>query len=153
MRRKENEIRTFFKKVEGSKEFSEFKKKNPRAYLCAGFFVLDFETGEHVRQIDYVLPNKKIATFTLNNGVKIKISEQPIKKKLLEIKTKPKTDIDALYGIVEDEMKNQMVTDKIKKIIAVLHIMDGKLIWNLQCILDGLNIVQVHVNDSDQSIL
>lgn len=62
--------------------------------------------------------------------------------------------MDALPGIVQDEMKNRTVTEKIKKIIAVLHISEeGKLIWNLQCILDGLAILNVHVDDSDQSVL
>jgi len=85
--------------------------------------------------------------------MKVKISDQAIKKKLPEIKEKPKTDIDSLKGIVEDEMKNRSITERIRKIIAILHVMDNKLIWNLQCILDGLSILLVHIDDSDQSIL
>jgi len=144
----------YAKKLEESEEFAKFIRQNPEAYLCAGFFVLDLETGNHIHQIDYVLPNNKIATFLLDDGVKLKISDKPIKKKLPHIeKLQIKTDLEALQGIVEDEMKNRTVTGKIKKIIAILHILDNKLIWNLQCILDGLNIVQVHIDDEDQTIL
>ncbi len=141
------------KRVEESNEFKSFIKKHPKAYLCAGFFVLDFEQANHAHQIDYSLPNGKIATFILDDGIKMKISEQAVKKELPKIQAVPKTDIDALQGIVEDEMKNKIVTEKIRKMIAILHIVDNKLIWNLQCILDGLGILQVHVDDANQSVL
>ena len=143
----------YLKEIERSSEFKDFQKKNKKAYLCAGFFVLDFEAGKHMRQVDYALPNGKIATFIIDNGVKMKISDQTIKKKLPEIKGNIKTDLEALKGIVEDEMKNRTVTENIKKMIAILHILDNKVVWNLQCILNGLGILNVHVDDSDQSIL
>lgn len=141
------------KRVEESSEFKKFKDGHKKAYLAAGFFVLDFETGKNMHQIDYSLPNGKIATFILDEGVKSKISEQTLKKKLPAIKAEIKTDLDSLKGIVEDEMKNRTVTEKIKKIIAILHVIDNKPVWNLQCILDGLTLLNVHVDDSDQSIL
>ncbi len=143
----------YLEKLHESDEFKEFKQKNPKAYLAAGFFIIDLETDKNLHQIDYALPNKKIATFFIDRGIKLKISGQAIKKKLPEIKVKTKTDLEALKGIVEDEMKNRTVTEKIRKIIAILHIMDNKLIWNLQCILSGLEILLIHIDDSDQSIL
>lgn len=140
------------KRVEESPEFKKFKTEHKKAYLCAGFFVIDSE-GKNVHQIDYALPDKKIATFVLDEGVQLKISEQKVKKKLPEIKNEVKLDIDTLKGIVEDEMKNKTITEKVKKIIAILHIMDDRIVWNLQCILDGLGILQVHVDDVDGSVL
>jgi len=143
----------YIKKLQESEEYKKFSKKYKKEYLCAGFFVLDYETGKNMHQIDYCLPNGKIATFFLDDGVKLKISKQTIKKELPEIKAEIKTDLDALKGIVEDEMKNRTVTEKIKKIIAILHIMDNKVIWNLQCILDGLTLLNVHVDDTDKTVL
>lgn len=143
----------YLKRIEESKEFKNFQKKNKSAYLCAGFFVLDFETGKDLYQLDYSLANGKIATFILDDGVKMKISDQTLKKKLPEIKGDVKTDLQALRGIVEDEMKNRTVTEGVKKMIAILHILDNKTVWNLQCILNGLGILQVHVDDADQSVL
>ena len=143
----------YLKRVEDSEEFKKFIQKNKKAYLCAGFFILDFETGKNTYQIDYALPNGKIATFMLDEGVKLKISEQAIKKKLPGLPAETKIDLEALKGIVEDEMKNKTVTEKIKKIIAVLHIIDGKPVWNLQCILEGLSMLNVHIDDLDKTIL
>ena len=97
--------------------------------------------------------DKKIATFSLDEGVKMNISSLPLKKKMPEIKEIIQTDLEALKGIVEDEMKNRTITDNIKKIIAVLQIVDGKTIWNLNCITDNLNVLQVHIDDADKTIL
>src|SRR3989344_5272242 len=143
----------YLKKLHSSGEFKKFISQNKKSYLSAGFFVLDFETGKDMHQIDYSLPNGKIATFILDDGLKMKISEQALKKELPEIKPEIKTDLEALKGIVEDEMKNRNVTENIKKIIAILHIIDNRVVWNLQCILSGLELLQVHVDDSDQTVL
>ena len=143
----------YLKKMQESPEYKKFRKKYKDEYLCAGFFILDFESGQHMHQVDYALPDGKVATFILDKGVKLKISEQALKKKLPEIKPQANIDLEALRGIIEDEMKNQMVTEKIRKVIAILHDLDGKLIWNLQCILSGLEILIVHIDDSDKSIL
>lgn len=143
----------YLKKLEGSEEYKKFRRKYKDEYLCAGFFVLDFEGGKDVHQIDYRLPNGKIATFFLDGDIKLKISEQAVKKDLPKVGGKINTDIEALKGIVEDEMKNRTVTEKIRKMIAILHTLDNRPVWNLQCILDGLGILLVHIDDSDQTVL
>jgi hypothetical protein len=143
----------YLNKVFESDAFKSLKQKNPKAYLCTGFFVLDFETGKDIHQLDFLLGKKKVATFSLDEGVKMNLSELPVDKKLPEIPTEIKTDIKALKGIVEDEMKNRTITDNIKKIIVLLQVIDNKVVWNLNCITDNLNVLQVHVDDSDQTIL
>ena len=146
-------------RVEESPAFKKFKEKNKKAYLCAGFFILDYEQGKNSHQVDYVLPDGRIATFNLDEGIKLKISDNTLKKERKEIKQLPEIkqetslDLDMIKGIVEDEMKNRVVTEKIKKIIAILHVLDNKPIWNLQCILEGLGILNVHVDDADKSVL
>ncbi len=137
----------YLKRVEDSKEFKKFRSQHKKSKLCAGFFVLDYESGKNMHQVDYALPNGKIATFILDDGIQVKISEQALKKELPEIKKNLQLDIDALKGIVEDEMKNRVVTEKIKKIIAVLHVLDNQPVWNLQCILEGLIMLNVHLDD------
>lgn len=145
----------YLKRVEESPEFKKFREKHGKAYLCAGFFVLDFEQGKHMHQIDFCIPrSNKIATFNLDEGVKIKISEPiKMKKKLEKLEPETKTDIDALKGIVHDEMLNRSVTQDIKKIIAVLQKQDGRKIWNLNCITSELGIMKVHIDDDTSSVL
>ncbi|MBI2047419.1 hypothetical protein HYT26_04645 [Candidatus Pacearchaeota archaeon] len=146
----------YLKRVEESPEFKEFKKEHKKAYLCAGFFVLDFDKGKNIHQIDYFIPNsKKIATFTLNGETQLKISEpaKKIEKKLEKIEGEIKTDIDALKGIVHDEMLNRIVTQQITKIVAVLQSQKGKKIWFLSCITNDFGILTVHIDDESEDVL
>lgn len=143
----------FVKRVEKSPEFKDFKSKNPGAYLGAGFFVLDYELGKNQEQIDYFLPNKKVATFMLEDNVKFKMSEQAMKKEIAKIEGDTKLDLDQLKGIVHDEMENHTITEGIKKIIAVIQNVDGKKTWILNCILSGLNLLKVHIEDDTGNIL
>ena len=148
----------YVKRLEDSSEYKKFREEHKKAYLCAGFFVLDFESNKDVHQIDFLIPgNKKIATFTLQDGIQLKISE-PMKKaknklEKLELKEETNTDIDALKGIVHDEMLNRTVTGEIKKIIAVLQNKDNRKIWNLNCITADMGILKVHIDDKTSSVI
>ena len=50
-------------------------------------------------------------------------------------------------------MKNRTMTEDIKKIIAVVQKVDGKKIWNLNCILSGMSLLRAHVEDETKSVL
>ncbi|MFH1500842.1 MAG: hypothetical protein ABIE22_02750 [archaeon] len=138
----------------GSKEFKKFQKANEKAYLCAGFFVLDFESGKDMHQIDFYIPaNKKIATFNLQEGVQCKVTDGTVKKKPKVLEGDIKTDLEQLKGIVTDVMHNHNVTQEVKKIIAVIQNIEGKNTWVLNCITDGLGLVKVNIDDADESLL
>lgn len=145
----------YLKRVEESPEFKKFREEHKKAYLCAGFFVLDFEQGKDIHQIDFCIPKgKKVATFILEEGIKMQLSDTvKLKKKMEKLDGEIKVDIDALKGIVQDEMKNRTITQQIKKIIAVLQASEGKKIWHLNCITDGMGILKVHVDDDTSSII
>lgn len=145
----------YLKRVEESPEFKQFQEEHKKAFLTAGFFVLDFESGKHMHQLDYFIPgSKKIATFVLDEGVKMNISEMKFKGKVPgKLDEKAKIDLDALQGIVHDEMLNRTVTQQVKKIIAVLMNEDGKKVWKLNCITGDLGIIKVNVDDSSSGIL
>ena len=42
---------------------------------------------------------------------------------------------------------------KIHKIIAILHKHEGRQIWNLNCMLDGMEILQSWIDSSNGSII
>ena len=52
-------LNPFIQKLSNSSEYREFQKKNGDAFLVAGFFVLDLESGQSLHQIDYYVPSKK----------------------------------------------------------------------------------------------
>ena len=145
-------IAPYVEKLSVSKEFKEFSEKYPDAFMVAGFFILDLEEGNNIHQIDYYLPGeKKIAAFTLD---KVQILEMMDGRKVPEkLEVPTQVDLDALQGILQDEMKNRGMTEEIKKIIAVLQMNDGKKIWNLNCVLSGMEILKAHIEDDSKSVL
>ena len=147
-------IQPFIEKLNASKVYKEFKNKYEDAFLVAGFFVLDFETGQDIHQIDYYIPSeRKVAAFSLSNEVGVQILETINEKIPEELDIKTNTDLDAIRGILEDEMKNRNMTEEIRKIIAVIQNIEGKKIWILNCVLSGMEILKSHVEDDTQTVL
>jgi len=147
-------IQPYIEKLNNSQTFKKFTTKHPDAFFSAGFFVLDFVEKKNLHQIDYYLPKeKKMATFALDGNVQMKKSETANKKVPGKIHEDIKLDLDILKGVVTDEMKNRSITKKIQKIIAVLQKVDGKLIWNLNCITTDMGVIKVHLEDKSRSIL
>ncbi len=147
-------IKPYVEKLNSSSTFKEFKTKYPASFMVAGFFVLDLEVGQNVHQLDYYVPSeKKIAAFSLDKQVSVQLLEMIGNKKPEELDIKTNIDLDALEGILQDEMKNRNMTEEIKKIIAVLQTIDGKKIWNLNCVLSGMEILKAHVDDDSETVL
>ncbi|MEI6732011.1 MAG: hypothetical protein WCK90_05020 [archaeon] len=147
-------IEPYINRLNGSKEFKDFQKKNKDAYMAAGFFVLDLENGKNMHQLDYFIPKKKkIAAFNLDDKIVLRVLDGINAKTPEAIKLPSKIDLDALYGILEDEMKNRGVTDDIKKIIAIIQCIDGKMIWNINCALSGMGLLRAHIEDESKSVL
>ncbi len=148
-------IKPYVDKLNSSAAYRDFQKKYEDAFMVAGFFILDLEQGQNIHQIDYYVPSeKKIAAFTLDHGVTMQMLDMmhaKIVPEKLDIKTK--IDLDALHGILEDEMKNRSITEDIKKIIAIIQTVEGKKIWNLNCILSGMGILKAHIDDESQTVL
>jgi len=149
-------IKPYVEKLEQSDEYKNFKVKYPDAFLVAGFFVLDLETNQNVHQIDFYVPSeKKIAAFTLDGDVTLQLMEMLSKdgKAPEKLDLETKVDLDALSGILTDEMHNRGISEDIKKIIAVIQNVDGKKIWNLNCVLTGMEILKSHIDDDSKSVL
>ncbi|MEK6843906.1 MAG: hypothetical protein AABX83_00615 [Nanoarchaeota archaeon] len=147
-------VQPYVEKLYGSNEYKQFSKKYKDAFLVAGFFVLDLESGKNVHQIDFYLPTeKKFAAFSLDEAVNVQIVDTMGDKVPEKLNMETKIDLDALHGIIEDEMKNRNMTEEIKKIIAVIQNIKGKKIWNVNCVLSGMGILRAHIEDSSQSVL
>ena len=147
-------IKPYIDKLEQSEEYKNFKTKYPEAFLVAGFFVLDLEDGANIHQIDFYVPSeKKIAAFSLDGEIKVKLLETLNDKVPEQLGVNTNVDLDALSGILADEMKNRGISENIRKIIAVIQNIEGKKIWNLNCVLTGMEILKSHIEDESQTVL
>ncbi len=147
-------IAPYISKLSTSPEYRDFTKKNSDAFMVAAFFILDLENNKNQHVIDYYVPSKKkIAAFTLDNHITMQMMDLMTKKTPEKLDLKTNVDLDTLQGILEDEMKNRNITDEIKKIIAVVQNINGKKIWNLNCMLSGMGILNAHVEDATRTVL
>ncbi len=147
-------IQPYIQKLNTSQQYKQFMEKYSDAFLVAGFFVLDFEMGQNIHQIDFYIPSKKkFAAFTLDKGINLQILDAAIDRAPEKLEIKTNIDLDALHGILEDEMRNRNMTEEIKKIIAVIQNVKGKKIWNVNCVLSGMEILKAHIEDESETIL
>ncbi len=62
----------YFEKLMHSEEFQKFKKENPTAFLCSGFFSIDKKNqnnGDNQQHLDYFIPEtKKLFSFRFIKG-------------------------------------------------------------------------------------
>jgi len=142
-----------------SETFQNFKKENPNAGFCAGFFILDFLSNDSKKSLDFKV-NDEIFTFELLDSGTIKLT----KDKMLEIENNKnnslltfipeiKIDLDELKGLSGMKALDEGIHSKFNKIIAVLQIRENKQIWNLTCMLDGLIILSIIIDAKTREIL
>ena len=147
-------IQPYIEKLNTSAEYQEFRKKYGDAFLIAGFFILDLEDRRSLHQIDFYIPSlKKVAAFSIDEGITLQILDTINDKVPEKLNIKTKTDLDAIEGILEDEMRNRNITAEIKKIIAIIQNIKGKKVWNINCVLSGMEILKAHVEDETQTVL
>jgi hypothetical protein len=148
-------IQPYVQKLQASEKYKKFINEHKESFVVAGFFVLDYETGMNVHQIDYYVPSKKqVAAFNLDGEVEVRLLDMMHKEKVPEkLDLRTKVDLDAIKGILEDEMKNRNITESIKKCVAVIQMVDGKKLWVLNCVLSGMEILKAHVDDESRTVL
>lgn len=145
--------------LESSEEFNKFKSENPNAEICAGFFIIDFFGNDNKRSIDFK-SNDKVFTCSLRDDDSVKIQED----KLIEVKgTKfPElqninpvinVDVEEAIGIAKTRTLDEGIAAKYNKAIAVLQKHEGKEIWNITGMLDGLIILHILVNADTGDII
>lgn len=147
-------IAPYIERLHLSPEFNAFQKEHTTSYLVAGFFVLDYENNKHVHQLDYYIPKEhKVAAFTLDNGIHMQLL--PLMKADVPEQLEHRTHLDlfALKGIAEEEMKNRMISESIKKNILILQTIKGKKVWTLNSVLSGMGILKATIDDETGTVL
>lgn len=145
-----NNFDSTLEEIEKSDCFRKFKEKNKSAFLCAGFFVVDYEGGNGVvqKQLDYCIGEEDIYTFILGDVVNMKKAEtiEGHKENLPRLSKDMGVDLDDVENILREKLREENVSEKLLKVIAVLQVHENKQIWNLNCVLSGMQILRVHID-------
>jgi len=145
-----------FEKLNSSKEFKEFKKENPKAYLCSCFFIIDFDDKnlENKYHIDYYIPeSKKTFSFELENEIKLVPLELRDEKKVLErVSMKNHFDFDRIKELIMKEMEKKKINNKIQKMIFSLQNLEGKDLLLGTVFISGLGLIKVNIQVDNMEI-
>ncbi len=115
-----------FEKLHSSKEFQEFIKEYPEAYLCSGFFVIDKEGKDNKVHFDYFSPkSKEVFSFQLESMQKVPL-ETFGEKIPGEISSDVDLEFDELEEMILQKMKEEKINTKIQKMVLSLQKVDGK---------------------------
>lgn len=136
------------KKLFDSEEFIKFKKENPEAFFCSGFFTIDKEGKDNQQHIDYYIPSlKKLFSFKLNENPIIMINTE-IQEDFTPSKIKDNVDFDLnnIENQVSEEMKNQKINNKIQKLIFSLQSINNEDYIIGTIFLSGLGLIKLRFN-------
>ncbi len=143
-------------KLKDSSEFRKFMKENKDAYLCSGFFVVDFESkdSDNKYHFDFYIPSsKKTFSFELENKIKLVPLERTDEQVLEKVLMKNHFDLDKLKEKILVEMELKKINNKIQKMIFSLQNKDGKDFLIGTIFLSGLGLLKVDIDiDSNQII-
>ena len=151
----------YLEKLINSEEFQKFKKENPNAYLCSGFFSIDKEKDDdHQQHLDYYVPDfDKIFSFKLlKEG---KVERVPVESfNSAEKKEKPgKIDedydfeFDTMEKIVEGKMFDEKINKKILKLLFSLQNSEGKDYLIGTIFISGLGLLKCSIDLQEKKVV
>lgn len=146
--------------LEKSPAFKDFKKsaEGKSAFLCAAFIIFNLKQNSFENSLDF-RNEKDIFTFKMPSDEKTKEGKEEIimqKEELLpsrkqlekmdeKLLAKIKVEPENLQEIIEKQLKEKKILGNLEEIIAVLQSADGKLAWNLTCIVSGFVILSAQI--------
>jgi len=150
-------LKDIYARLEKSDVFQNFKSANPDSFLCAGFFIMNFKSGVFDYSFDF-RNDKQIFSFKIPEHAESAIVMQvddilDSKKSLEKINLDIQVDLSDLREIVERELVNHDIKNKLEEIIAVLQVLDSQKVWNLTCMCEGFTIISCHIHSETSGIL
>ncbi len=144
----------YLEKLNNSGEYKDFILENPDAYICSGFFVMDFEKSDYSRHLDIYAPGlKKIFSFKLENGIEkvpLETFDNKIPKKL---SIDYDFDLDDIENIIRKRMEEDKIKSRIQKILLSLQSLENKDILTATVFVSGLGMLKVNINPISKKII
>jgi len=142
-------------KLNSSQTFKDFEERNPKAFFCAGFFILNFKANIFDYSLDY-RDQENLFSFKIAEDKEVVINKEPIIKNMPQmekINCDVQIDIEDLKNIVNQNLQKNNIKNKLEEIIAVLQSYQGNKIWNLTCICESFAIINMHINPENGQVI
>lgn len=152
-------LQQLYARLQKSKEFLAFREQNPDAFLCAGFFIMNFKLNSFEYALDY-RNDKQIFTFNIPENTEASITikaDELIKdgsapKLLDEITLDVQVDLEDLKEKVEKSLAENNIKNKLEEFIAILQKIDNQLVWHLTVVCEGFTILTIIVHSETGNI-
>lgn len=135
-------------KLKATKEFRDYKKSNPHAFLCACFSIVE-NIKEVNWQIDfYSRKDKKMVTFLQEGKVEARVENvfQKDKSPVEELKLdRISIDFGKAISIADNFMEKMSEKEKGGDRIVVLQKV-GRELWNITMLTKGFKVVNVKID-------
>ncbi|RLG15446.1 hypothetical protein DRN69_02990 [Candidatus Pacearchaeota archaeon] len=148
-------LQFYLEKLHASENFQNFIKKNPNAFLCSGFFVIDKVGNDNKQHFDFFIPSeKKIFSFQLEEGIKLTpidmLENAPIPEKL---SLNYDFDFREIEKIINYEKQKYGVKDKIQKMLFSLQSKDGKDFLIGTIFVSALGMLKINIDMSIKKVI
>ncbi len=120
-------IQNYLEQLKKSKDFLQFIKENPTAYLCSGFFVIDKQENDNKHHLDFFVPGKeKIFSFQMEEEGKLATLDLLDKRIPEKIIVDFNLDFEEIQDKIMEKMRQQEVNNRIQKFIFSMQKIEGK---------------------------
>lgn len=145
----------YFEKMMKSKDFSKFTSDNKDAFLCSAFFSVDKKGEDNKQNIDYFVPSlNKMFSFKLNNTVElVPIEDYGENFKPEKIPDNIDFDFSYIEKLIEGEMFEKKINNKIEKLLFSLQAKDKKNYLLGTIFLSGLALLKVKIDLDEKKII
>lgn len=145
----------YFEKLISSKDFKNFTSENKDAFLCSAFFSVDKKGNDNKQNIDYYVPSlDKMFSFKLDNKVEL-IPVEDYGKGFNPEKIPDNLDFDFGYveKLIEGEMFEKKITNKIEKLLLSVQVKDKKIYILGTIFISGLGLLKVKIDLNEKRIV
>lgn len=145
----------YFEKLTKSKEFIDFIREHKDAFLCSGFFAVDKKGNDNKQSLDYFVPSlNKIFSFKLENKIEL-IPVEDYGKVFKPEKILDNLDFDFNYieTLIEGEMFEKKIKNKIEKLLLSLQAKDKKNYILGTIFISGLGLLKVKIDLNDKIVV
>jgi len=144
------------KTLEKSRQFQEWKKKNPEAYLSYAMLVLeDKDDGWKIGY--YHKKTNKITSFVIGDEIKVEPEDDILQKEEKAVERvdaeKVNHDLSDAITVAYELQQEEFATESPKKIIAVLQTLDNAQVWNITFLTQSYNTLNFKIKSDNLKVI
>lgn len=146
-------IQYYLEQLKKSKDFLQFIKENPTAYLCSGFFIIDKQENDNKQHLDFfVSGQEKIFSFQIEGDGKMVTLDSLDKRIPEKIIINFNLDFEDIQDRIMEKMRQQEINNRVQKFILSMQKIEGKNFLTGTVFLSMFGLLKVVINLDENKI-